>query len=130
MKMLKNIILLTAVIFALGLTGCRTSPVYNVENAPINVSAKASIEDIKQTIITSGASLGWQMKEVEPGHIVGTLYLRDHMAKVDIPYSKSGYSITYKDSAELGYDGTKIHSNYNGWVQNLDRTIQARLTAL
>ena len=130
MKMLKNIILVSAVILTLGLMGCRTAPIYNLESAPVNVSSSASLVDIKKSIISAGAALGWQMKEVEPGHIVGTLYLRKHMAKVDIPYSKTGYSITYKDSLELNYDGTVIHKNYNGWIQNLDRGIQARLTAL
>lgn len=127
MKSVRNFLLFAVVVFTLGLAGCRTAPVYNVENAPVNTSSKASLEDIKRAIVTAGASLGWQMKEESPGHMVGTLILRKHMAKVDIPYSKSGYSITYKDSAELYYDGSTIHSNYNGWIQNLDKAIKNSL---
>lgn len=52
------------------------------------------------------------------------------MAQVDIPYNAKAYSIQYKNSANLKYDGVSIHSNYNGWVQNLDRAIQSRLVAL
>lgn len=129
-KYLKTMLFGAVLVFTLGLLGCRTAPIYNVEQSPIDVSAQASLQDIKKTIIVAGASLGWQMKEAEPGLISGTLHLRKHMAKVDIPYSKTNYSITYKDSAELSYDGSSIHKNYNGWVQNLDRAIQAGLSVL
>jgi hypothetical protein len=70
------------------------------------------------------------MKAVEPGKILGTLYLRSHMAQVDIPYSKSSYSILYKNSDKLNYNEGKIHSNYNGWIQNLDRGIKTQLSLL
>ena len=128
MKTLRNILLFTVAVFTLSLMGCRTSPVYNVESAPINVSPKATINDVKRAIVTAGASLGWQMQEESPGHLVATLILRKHMAKVDIQYTKTDYSITYKDSMELYYDGSTIHTNYNGWVQNLDRAIKNRLS--
>ena len=118
------------IVLTMALIGCRTAPVYNVTDAPVNVSEKATAEDVKKAILSAGAGLGWQMKEVEPGHIVGSLFLRKHSAVVDIPYSKDSYSINYKDSSELDYDGSNIHSNYNGWIQNLDRAIQARLSIL
>ncbi len=112
-------------------TGCRTAPVYNVEKAPVSTtSGKVSQDDVRNAIMQAGTSLGWVMKEVGPGHIVGTLNLREHMAQVDIPYSAKAYSIQYKNSANLKYDGSVIHSNYNGWVQNLDRAIQSRLVAM
>ena len=84
----------------------------------------------KQYIFAAGTGLGWMMKEVEPGHIVATLALRSHIAKVDIKYDKKSYSITYKDSENLNYNGKSIHSNYNGWIQNLNRSIQAQLSNL
>ena len=52
------------------------------------------------------------------------------MAKVDINYNTKTYSITYKDSSDLDYDGTKIHKNYNGWIQNLDNAIKVQLSAI
>ena len=112
-------------------TGCRTAPVYNVDNAPVtSTTGKVSRDDVRNAILQSGAALGWRMKEAEPGHIVGTLNLRQHMAQVDIAYTAKAYSIQYKNSSNLKYDGTSIHSNYNGWVQNLDRSIQSRLVAM
>ena len=57
----------------------------------------------------------------------GTLLLRDHRAVVDIDYTPRTYSIRYKDSSSLDYDGSSIHKNYNGWIENLDRAIRNRL---
>ncbi len=130
MKHLKIILFGAALVFTLGLMGCRTAPVYNVEQSPIAVSAQATLKDIKKVIIVAGVGLGWKMQENAPGLITGTLNLRKHTAVVEIPYSMTDYSILYKDSAELGYDGSSIHKNYNGWVQNLDRAIQAGLSVL
>ncbi|MDH5659381.1 MAG: hypothetical protein OEY65_00165 [Gammaproteobacteria bacterium] len=123
-----SVITLTAALFFLA--GCRASPVYNVENAPIQISSNHSSKDITKAIQRAGIALGWQMKAKKPGHIVGTLYLRTFVAVVDIRYTPKSYSITYKSSSGLNYDGTNIHKNYNGWVQNLDRRIQGQLSAL
>lgn len=114
--------------FALTLTiiGCRANPVYNVDSAPVTISGKHTGQDVEKSIIRAGAVLGWKMKKVGKGHLVGTLHLRSHVAVVDITFNDKTYSITYKDSTNLNYDGTNIHSNYNGWIQNLDRSIQSQ----
>lgn len=116
---------------ALFISGCpHQAAVYNVHDASVMVGSEHDLGDIKKAIVHAGAALGWSMKPVEPGKIIGTLHLRTHMAQVDIPYSKSSYSILYKDSDNLKFDGEKIHSNYNGWIQNLDRGIQNQLNLL
>jgi hypothetical protein len=123
------VIAAATVLFA---AGCRApTPVYNVSNSPVSTSkSNPSLDEVGKVIIQAGASLGWQMKRTKPGHILGTLNIRTHVAVVDINYSTTSYSIQYKDSTELSYDGTNIHPNYNGWVQNLDNRIRAQLTAL
>ncbi|MFZ1326533.1 MAG: hypothetical protein WAT67_11050 [Candidatus Contendobacter sp.] len=116
---------------ALTLAACRSNPVYTVSGAPVTTSTRIyALKDVRNAIQQAGTSLGWQMKETRRGMIVGTLYVRDHMAQVDIPYDRSSYSILYRDSKNLDYDGANIHSNYNGWVQNLSKAINARLSAL
>ncbi len=129
---MKNKILLPLVItLALVAVGCRTNPVYNLSDAPVTTSSRNyGVSDVRGAILQAGASLGWQMKAVRPGLIVGTLYVREHMAKVEIPYDRRSYSILYQDSSNLDYDGANIHSNYNGWVQNLSKEINARLSVL
>jgi hypothetical protein len=107
---------------------CTSKPIYNVSNAPVpSAASKANLDAVSKAIQRAGASLGWHMQETQPGHILGTLNLRTHRAVVDINYTPQAYSIQYKDSIDLGYDGTNIHRNYNGWIQNLDRAIQAQL---
>jgi len=119
------------VALALVLVGCRSNPVYNVSGAPVTTSTRNySMGDVRGAILQAGASLGWQMKVVRPGLITGTLYVREHMATVEIPYDRRTYSILYRDSNNLDYDGANIHSNYNGWVQNLSNAINARLSVL
>jgi len=128
LKSLGVIILAAATLF---FAGCRMAPVYNVSDAPFTtIPQSASQQDIARAIVTAGRSLGWIMEVKEPGHILGTLHLRTHTAIVDIAYNNTAYSITYNDSTNLSYDGTKIHSNYNGWVQNLSNAIDVQVSNL
>lgn len=126
-----SLIALTVALFP-ALTAChitRTSPIHNVTNA-VATSKPAKLDDVRTAIERGGQSLGWEMQPAGPGHIVGTLYLRGNVAQVDIVYTTVTYSINYKDSRGLDYDGSNIHSNYNGWVQNLDRAIARQLATL
>jgi len=125
----------TALVIAavtLALAGCpKQTLVYNVEDAAVvsNIG-NVSVENIRKAIVRAGGTLGWNIKDVEPGLLEGTLHIRKHMAKIDIPYSSESYSIIYKDSSNLRYDGTNIHSNYNGWIQNLQKAIDVQLNTL
>lgn len=110
--------------------GCRTAPIYNVYEVPVITTHTVKLDEIKKAIIRAGASLGWEMKPVSPGHVIGTLHLRSHTAVVDVTYNPQTYSIVYKDSVNLKYSGGQIHRNYNGWIQNLDRNIKAQLGML
>lgn len=119
---------LVLLVMAFALASCRSAPIQNMEGQaiPSNAGVK-DLEQVTKAIQRAGVSLGWNMKVQEPGHIIGTLNIRSHMAKVDIEYSKTGYSITYRDSRNLEKSGDTIHSNYNGWIQNLDNKIQREL---
>jgi hypothetical protein len=117
-------------IAAVGLAGCRMAPVMDVVDAPVvepSGGQKLTADQVKIAIERAGATLGWQIKEVQPFLLQGTLVLREHVAEVNIPYSAQRYSIVYKDSKNLQYDGKNIHSNYNGWVQNLDKAIKVQM---
>ncbi|MDB5999765.1 MAG: hypothetical protein JWP52_1464 [Rhizobacter sp.] len=109
----------------------RCAPIYNVADAPVIAAAGKALTDdeVKAAIVRAGSALGWQIKEVGPGQLIGTLVLRKHTAIVEIPYSSKQYSITYKSSIELDAADGQIHKNYNGWIQNLSRGINAQLTA-
>ena len=96
--------------------GCRATPIRNVNDSPVTASGKYSLSDVKKAIVQAGQSLGWGMKDVKPGVMIGSIFVRNSMAKVDIKYSKKSFSISYKDSSGLKYDGVNIHRNYNGWI--------------
>ena len=108
---------------AILLIACAGQPVHNIDNAPINVSSpNYDLADVTKAIQRAGTGLGWQMKEETPGHIVGKLYIRSHVAIVDITYTLDEYSVNYKDSTNLKYNASNntIHKNYNGWIKNLN----------
>ena len=127
-------ICLTAVLVAAMFSGCRTSTLHNIEGtqfAPLNKS-KVTMDNVSRAIMRAGGGLGWQMQNVSEGEIIGTLILRDHVAKVKIPYTATDYSILYVDSTNLKYDPAEntIHSNYNGWISRLNAAIQTQVNTL
>ncbi|TQV63700.1 MAG: hypothetical protein FNT29_06590 [Halothiobacillaceae bacterium] len=127
----KSLVAASIILATVAITGCKSAPVQNVVDAPVTTATqKYAQDDVRKAILNAGAKLGWQMKDVEPGYMIATLTLRTHLAQVDIHYNKQNYNIVYKNSTNLDYDGTSIHSNYNGWIQNLDNAIRANLSAL
>jgi len=128
--LLKKFSTLVLIVLLVSTTSCRTNPVKEINNAAISVTKTATMKDVKSAITKAGLSLGWGMKPVKPGVIIGTIYVREHMAKVKITYNLKNFSILYKDSANLKYDGASIHKNYNSWVVNLERRINSHLTSL
>ena len=99
-----------------------------------------TLDQVTKAIVLAGMGLKWEMNDASPGHIVATLNLRDHQAVVDILYNTSLYSIRYKSSVNLtvtpgdekvpGAPPYLIHSNYNGWIENLDNAIRTQFIAV
>lgn len=124
------------VLFALAslilIAGCApVHPIMNITDAPV-VANKPSVtlDEVGKAIVRAGAAIGIQMIISTPGHIVGTYAKTDFRAVFDVRYNTRSYSITYKDSQGLKYDGTNIHRQYNVWISNLDRNIRAQLSAI
>ncbi len=126
----KKISTLILAVLLVTIVGCRSNPVREVNNAPVMATGKYTAKDVKNAIIQAGQSIGWGMKPVKPGLIIGTIFVRNHMAKIKIKYSKKDFSIHYKDSAGLNYDGTNIHRSYNNWIKNLEQRINSQLSSL
>lgn len=109
-------------IFAIGLiSACaREQPVLNINNAqfPTEVAQKLSLSEIAAAISLAGKGRQdeWIIRRDSDNTMVGELFVRQHYAKVLIPFTKQSFSINYADSKILRYDGTKIHRNYNKWV--------------
>jgi hypothetical protein len=114
------------------LAACNTlAPISNVDSVTVATQANKPLSEreVRDAIVKAGAGLGWVMKDEGPGKLTGILNLRTHTAEVDIPYSASSYAIRYKSSINLQAGDGKIHRNYNGWIQNLARNINAQLAA-
>ena len=109
-----------------------TASIVNISNAPIQTGSgqKPSLAAVGKAITNAGESLGWKMRTVTPGTIEGALNWNVHTAVVLVTYNTENYSINYKNSENLKYDGTKVHKNYNLYVMKLDRGIQAQLKTL
>lgn len=121
---------LSVLALAVAIVACTTVPIMNVDGVAVtNASGKPlTHEQVRSAIIRAGGTLGWQMKEEGPNTLVGTLMLRSHTAVVEIPYSTKSYSIKYRSSINLDEGGGKIHKNYNGWIQNLQKGINTQLS--
>ena len=117
---------------ALVLSACTSQPIYNVNDAVVSTTSGKSLTpgQVRSAIITAGTSLGWRVVDTGPGHLEGTLRLREHTAVVDIPYSASKFSIVFKRGENLDVREGLIHRNYNGWVSNLERSIRAELSRI
>ena len=109
-----------------------TAPIQNVPEVSVAAQANKTLsaEEVRAAIVRAGAGLGWVMKDAGPGQLHGTLLLRTHSAEVLIPYSAASYRIQYRSSSNLQEAGGMIHRNYNGWIQNLNRGINAQLAAI
>lgn len=136
---LNGAIVLTLIV---ALTGCMV-PILNVKDGQVKTLSgkELTLDQVTKAIVLAGMGLKWEMNVVSPGHIIATLNLRGHQAVVDIPYNTSTYSIIYKSSVNLTMTpvGKKvpvpqsppdlIHSNYNGWIENLDSAIRTQFIA-
>ena len=113
-----GLLLVSTLVF---LMGARQVPLTDPE--PLAVPAGLKIEQVAKAIKAALVGRTWAVTQDEPGHIVSTLNLREHMAKIDIVYDLQTIKIKYLESGELMYAEKKgqrmIHRNYLNWILNL-----------
>lgn len=106
----------------------RLEPVYNAE-----MSYEASISDAKveKAIKKALIQRGWRAKETTSGKVKAHITLRSHTANTDITYGNGSIKFTYVNSTNLKAKQKKgeqyIHRNYNRWIMNLEKDINAFL---
>ncbi|WP_340115538.1 hypothetical protein [Pelagibius sp. 7325] len=131
---MRSAFLITSMLsLSLMLAACaRTQPIYNVAEAPVVTASSGAprLDQVRSAIITACREKEWFVNPVEDGLIVATAHVRQHTAVVDIHYTPTSYSITYKDSDTLLYDGEQIHRNYNKWVKLLAEKIDFELNKI
>ena len=123
----KQILAVVAVVLLVA--GCTSRPIMNIPDTPVVTGEGKPLtpDQVRNAIVAAGNGLGWVMTPVAPDVVNGRLSLRTHLAIVDVRYTATTYSITYKDSTNLDYQNGQIHKNYNGWIENLDHGIHNEL---
>lgn len=124
--MFKKIALIAAV--TLSLAACKTIPVRDYDHQ-ITSSANKQLtkKDVEKAIVSACQQRGWMCKATSEGTIAGLLDVRKHQVKIDIVYDEKSYSLKYKDSMNMKYDGDSIHKKYGQWMNNLSRSIDNQL---
>lgn len=118
-------LMLPLFLFVVGCAQMKARPVMNFEHQ--SIPSGITPERFEQALGSYPAEKGWVFERVDAGHYVGTLQVRTFLAVVDLYRSETEYAIRYRDSAGLLYDGTRIHRNYNRWVNNLNSDIHRGL---
>lgn len=131
--MRSRLLALLLVPIAFMLMGATAIPL--VDPAPVSVPAGLTVDQVTKAIKLGIASRpGWVITKEDKGQFEATLNVRQHMLKVDIPYSATSFSIKYVDSQNLDYGDKKgvkvIHPKWVGWTRNLSSDIQRELSVL
>lgn len=109
------------------LMGCRAAvPIQNVQHQALPVKDAKVVE---RAIIAGTMKRGWNVRKTGPQVFEAVLDHHALHATVEIPYGEDYYSIIYKQSANLKYNGKKevIHPRYNTWILNLKRAINSSI---
>lgn len=105
-------------------------PVANFRDLPVRTQGDTpSAAQVRAAIVSAAGKRHWMLVDGEPGKLVATLLVRGkHKAVVDISYSQQSFSVVYRDSENLNYDGQQIHNAYNRWVKDLVFSISSTLS--
>lgn len=110
--------------------------VINLTDVPVSIALDGSTPskaDVREAIIAATKARKWiptsNPKNKDSSILASILVRGQHYVEVDITYSASSYSITYRDSREMKYNAEKgtIHKKYNQWVNLLSNEIQSQL---
>lgn len=103
----------------IALSACTSAPIENLHDQPVPGKPNGTALNLKQvraSVMAGCVDKGWTPRLVKPDEVDARIQVRDHSAEVLIPFSAGSYSIVYKNSSNLDYDGKRIHHNYNRWV--------------
>lgn len=121
--------LLMTMALALASAGCAmTIPMPSYDHVNIT-QFRRSTDEVGAAIERALVSRNWVVTARRPGELDASLVGPEFRADITIPYSASAYSLRYRDSQGLDYDGENIHRHYNNWMNNLSISIERELLA-
>lgn len=123
------------VLFAITfLAACATEVIHKVDKVNYGYYSKTplTMEKVRKTIELTAKRNGWLLSQEKDGHFIGKRVWGGgkHNIVVDVIYDEQEFSIKYRDSYQMKYDGSWIHNTYNRMVQKLEGDIVASVTAL
>ena len=129
---MKQIILIASVLLIL--VACTSKPIYNVKpSVVVTGSGKTpSLEQVRKAVASAANIKEWTTVDLNDNQMIVTHRTRSHMAQVVVVYSEKSFSIDYKGSEMMRYDGDRIriHRSYNKWVKKLENAIKRSLDGL
>ena len=117
-----RLLALALALFALNAQARNLEPIGNFDNLPATTGGgqAATIQQITEALTAAGAPRGWQVAQVKPGQLVATVNVRNkHTVSLDVSLAPGLYSLRYKNSTNMNYNGVQINPHYNKWVQTL-----------
>jgi hypothetical protein len=113
---------------------CATEAIHKVDKVNYGYYSKTplTMEKVRNTIERTATRNGWQLSQQKDGFFVGKREWGGgkHNIVIDVIYDVRAFSIKYRDSYQMKYDGSWIHNSYNRMVQKLEDDIVASVTAL
>jgi hypothetical protein len=135
--MKKLISLCAGLFFVSSAAAAILEPVYDVDQKkgtfPAAISTVITQDDMKTAIVNAAAETDpqWELAENGQGAFVATLHNKEYVAVVDITYTNSYFTITYKDSSNLEFTSKedrmfpyRINMGYNRWITILEQKIR------
>ena len=111
-----------------------TRPIHQVEASSYGWGPKkgVTLAQMQKTIEKTARDLEWQLSDVKTGSFTAR---RDwgankHNIVVDVLYDEKSFSIRYKNSKNMSYDGDSIHHTYNDMVSTLEDHIKKNISTL
>ena len=91
-----------------------------------------TLAQVQSTIQKTAEAQRWQLSDIKTGSFVAkrSWDANKHNIVVDVVYGLKDFSIRYKDSKQMGYDGNTIHRSYNRMVRDLESGIKANVSKL
>ncbi len=127
---MKNIFKFFGILIAtVVLTSCVGSKDISVPQGtvPDNLTA----EQIERAVDEAALTYNWQIKKTNDHEYIAFHSQKGLSATVKITFTDNSYRITHVSSVGLSYNYDKktVHSRYNTWVQNLNKSLEDHLRA-
>lgn len=132
---IRRALLAALLVLCVAFTACQRNP--PLFDSPPNAIAaignhKLSLDEVRAAIMRGAASRKWTIQSQSPGIVTVeavSRYKHEYGLTVDVHYTETSFTITYRDSYNLDYNAKNgtIHPTYGYWVRNLEAAIKLAL---